>query len=311
MENKKARLCLTGASGFLGQELLKELQKDFEVCTLGRQSRNDIVCDLAINQPALTGNYEVIVHNAGKAHMVPRTDEEIKAFFSVNVEGTKHLLSALDQLSNKPRSFIFISTIAVYGRDSGELIDEQHPLNGETPYAKSKIQAEQLIREWCAVNKVNYLILRLPLVVGAHPPGNLGAIIKAIQKGYYFKISNNQARKSAVLGKDVAQLIPKVLDKEGIYNLTDGEHPLFADIEQAIATGLGKKIKLSIPLSLLQIVAKFGDLFAGIGLPFPITSNRLQKMVVSLTFNDQKAQKELRWHPQPILPFLEKNLTRL
>ena len=42
-----------------------------------------------------------------------------------------------------PKALVFISTVAVYGRDFGELITELHPLNGNTPYAKSKIMAEK------------------------------------------------------------------------------------------------------------------------------------------------------------------------
>jgi dTDP-4-dehydrorhamnose reductase len=48
--------------------------------------------------------------------------------------------------SSLPKSFIFISTIAVYGCETGEEITKEHPLNGDSPYALSKIQAEQFKR---------------------------------------------------------------------------------------------------------------------------------------------------------------------
>ena len=44
-----------------------------------------------------------------------------------------------------PKALVFISTVAVYGCESGELITEEHPLEGETPYAKSKILAEEYL----------------------------------------------------------------------------------------------------------------------------------------------------------------------
>ena len=80
---------------------------------------------------------------------------------------------------------MFLSvTIAVYGREAGRA-----DLRGasaspvQVPYAKSKIQAEEVVQQWCSMYNINYLILRLPLVVGKQPPGNLGAISVAIRNG--------------------------------------------------------------------------------------------------------------------------------
>lgn len=44
----------------------------------------------------------------------------------MNLQGTKNLCTALEQ-SGIPKSFIFISTVAVYGCDSGENITEEYP----------------------------------------------------------------------------------------------------------------------------------------------------------------------------------------
>ena len=78
---------------------------------------------------------------------------------------------------------------------------------GGTPYADSKIQAEELLREWGKLNNVNMLILRLPLLVGENPPGNLGSMIRAIKKGYYFRIGDGSARRSMVLAEDIAEVV--------------------------------------------------------------------------------------------------------
>lgn len=48
-----------------------------------------------------------------------------------------------------PKALIFISTVAVYGCEFGEQITEEHTLNGTTPYAKSKIMAEEYLTNWC------------------------------------------------------------------------------------------------------------------------------------------------------------------
>ena len=56
--------------------------------------------------------------------------------------------------------------MAVYGKEVGELIDEKSPLLGNTPYALSKIQAEQSIIDFGITNNIKTVVLRLPLVTG-------------------------------------------------------------------------------------------------------------------------------------------------
>lgn len=204
------------------------------------------------------------------------------------------------------KQFIFISTVAVYGLESGENIHENCPLKGSTPYALSKIQAERLLIEWAERHQIPLVILRLPLIVGTNPPGNLRFIANAISKGLYVRIKGNYAKKSMVLAEDVAQLISKLpINASGIYNLTDGTNPTFAQVEDAIAISYQKRIPLSIPLSLINIVARIGDGLRTIGIPFPVFSERIEKMTSSLTFSDLKARKEIDWSPRPVLPFIE------
>lgn len=296
---------LSGSSGFLGKVLHKELSLQFDIQTLGRSSQNDIPCDLSQAIPTLRNEFDYIIHNAGKAHIIPKTAEEKAAFFQVNYQGTLNLLAALEQLPSLPKNFIFISTIAVYGKTEGKLIAETYPLEGTTPYAQSKIKAEAAVQNWAEQHKINYLILRLPLVVGPNPPGNLGAIKNAIKKGRYIRISGNYAKKSAVLAEDIAKLIPTILDKKGIYNLTDRQHPTFTEIETAIAKAANKSIKFKMPLTLISALAQVGDFIDKNIRSFPLTSQRLEKMTSNLTFSDQKAVTELGWAPNSVITYIE------
>ena len=73
-------LLFTGASGFLGHNLLPLLKQSYEVTTLGLTTQDDLQCNLARDVPELPSTYDVVLHAAGKAHVVPRTEAEKQAF---------------------------------------------------------------------------------------------------------------------------------------------------------------------------------------------------------------------------------------
>lgn len=287
-------ILLTGASGFFGQIISKQpVAKD--LITLGR-SNSEIECDFSLQIPKLP-TVDIVIHAAGKAHSVPKTEAGRQEFFNVNVKGTENLLKGLEQAPALPKSFVFISSVSVYGAESGVNIDENYTLKAKDPYGLSKIQAEKIVEDWCAKNNVICGIVRLPLVVGANPPGNLGAMIRGIKKGYYFNIAGGTARKSMVMAEDVAGIIPKLADVGGTYNLTDGYHPNFSELSSHIANQLGKKYVPNMPKSLALSLAKIGDLIS----KFPLNSNKLDKITSHLTFNDDKAKQALDWSPRSVL----------
>lgn len=288
---------LTGANGFFGQ-YLKMAYEGKALETMGL-SECDININIAECVPNLSNKYDTVIHAAGKAHIFPKSPVEKEDFYKVNVEGTKNLLLGLENTGYLPKILIFISTVAVYGKEAGWLIDEDHPKAGITPYAKSKIVAETLLVDWGARNGVETIIFRLPLLVGQSPPGNLGLMIKAIRKGYYFRIGDGSARRSMVLAEDVANFIASTAIKPGIYNLTDGYHPSIRDLEDYIALQVGKKIK-TIPDWFTKFAARIGDLANFL----PVNTIRLEKLTSTLTFSDKKARKEINWDPKPVIDSL-------
>lgn len=290
-------LLFTGASGFLGKNIYSLLKKDYEVTTLGHLPIDDITINLAENIPSLPIHYEIVLHAAGKAHVIPRTTEEEKLFYDINVEGTKNICKALEKVG-PPHSMIFISTVAVYGCESGNLITEEHLLEGSTPYAKSKIMAEEFLTGWCLNNNVILTIFRPSLLAGTNPPGNLGEMIRGIENGLYFNIAGGKVRKSILMADDIVNLVNLAKDKGGVYNVCDTTQPTFGELSICIAKQLGKRKPLSVPLWIAKILALCGDF---LGSRAPIDSYRLKKITQSLTFSNEKAVKELNWTPLNIL----------
>ncbi|MER0440595.1 NAD-dependent epimerase/dehydratase family protein [Emticicia sp. W12TSBA100-4] len=297
-------ILLTGSNGFLGRVIYEHFKYTHSVITLSRTNA-DIEVDLSQQVPILGDeSYEMIIHCAGKAHLVPKTEVEKQLFYLVNTQGTKNLLRAIDLQSIKPKYFVLISTVAVYGLDVGIDLDENNPLKAQEPYGHSKVLVEQEVIKWGKKNNVCISILRLPLVVGENPPGNLGSMQKSIQKGYYLSIKKGAVQKSMVLAKDVAYAVEQVAIVGGIYNLTDRYHPTFQELEKAISMRFNKRTPLRIPYWFAYFIALLGDFInIFIGKKFPLDSNTLRKITNPLTFSDSKAQKAFGWAPRKVLDF--------
>ncbi len=284
-------ILLTGASGFLGSHFPRKKN----IITLGTMPINNIQCDLSNNIPITLHNINKVVHMAGIAHINPKNKDEEKKFHEINYIGTLNLIKSL--VNHNINQFIYISSVAVYGLNSGELINENHPLRPSTSYGKSKLETEKYLIDWADKRKINLLILRLPLVIGQNPPGNLGKMIDSIKNGKYIAIKNNKAKKSVVLASDVVKICLSTKEMNGIYNLADSTNPTFEELENFIAKKFNKKIFFKIPSSILKYICLFGD-----KLPqsFPIKTSLYEKIVNPLTFDNKKALSELEWSPSNI-----------
>ncbi len=306
--NDSRKVLITGAPGFLGCYLRQEMEEiGCDVYTLSRSSTGPgrhVRCDLAGADapPRFDSAFQWVVHAAGKAHVVPKTESERQSFYDVNVKGTETLLKALERAPGKPKAMVFISSVAVYGRETGEMIDEDAPLLASDPYGKSKIQAEELVLNWGRKHDVIVGVARLPLVAGADPPGNLGDMIRAIRRGCYFRVGNGSAQRSWVWAADVAHILSKIAQIGGVFNLSDGCHPAMADIEDGLARLMGKGPVKSIPVWLAKSLALAGDVLNGAGVCFfPFNTRRMKKMNQSLTFSDQKARRLMGWNPTNVI----------
>jgi nucleoside-diphosphate-sugar epimerase len=296
-------MLLTGKTGFLG-EIISDALTNYEIDGLGVRPNNEIRCDLSSNIPDITKKYDLVVHAAAKAHDLSPKRSRNKEFFDVNYNGTINLTKGIEKSGFFPDQFVFISTVSVYGVDNGEAIGEDFPLNGKSPYAKSKILAEQWIQNWSNKHKVNLIILRLPLVVGRDAPGNLRALINGIKTGRYFSIGRADAHKSMVWAEDIAKLIPELLNKNGVFNLTDGDHPTIGQIEDIVSAAFNKRKPIKVSLKVAKVIGSIGDLIPG----FPFNSDKLLKLNSNLTFDDKKARELLNWKPSKVIDNLSEIL---
>lgn len=312
------RVLLTGYPGFLAEEIYHYfLQKGATVDTLGLRecaiapagNGKHYVCNLAEETPVLDEKYDMVIHAAGKAHVVPRTKEEADAFFKVNLTGTAHLLDALSRMP--PSSIVFISSVAVYGRECGVRINETAPLAAEDPYGKSKIEAEKLIWEYEFSQNVIRGIVRLPLIAGPDAPGNLGSMFRAMKKGFFFNVGKGEACRSVILRSDVPIALELVAAHGGTYNITDCRDMSFAELTQGIRKLEPCPKRPDLPRWFAFCLALAGEVAQKIlRRSMPFNMKRYHQMTESLTFDGSLAVKDLGFEPHPVLDHLTELISK-
>tara|TARA_B100000989_G_scaffold83491_1_gene59815 strand:- start:8695 stop:9681 length:987 start_codon:yes stop_codon:yes gene_type:complete len=154
------KIFITGADGFLGSHLTEKLiNKGHKVTALSyynsfgfsgwlkeiKNNKNlkiihgDIRDQNFISK--VTKNHEIIFHLAALIS-IPHSYESYSSYLQTNVIGTSNVLAAAKK--NNIKRTIITSTSEVYGSAQYTPINEKHPLTAQSPYAASKIAADQL-----------------------------------------------------------------------------------------------------------------------------------------------------------------------
>ncbi|MBQ7211827.1 MAG: NAD-dependent epimerase/dehydratase family protein [Muribaculaceae bacterium] len=294
MEKQPSAL-VTGASGFIGKYVARELRDaGYDVSTLSRSEDADFRCDLAQSVPDFSGRrFCLVAHVAGTADNASAD--------AVNRQGTENLAKGLAEAH--PEAFVFISSASVYGITEGENIDESHPLAPVTDYGRSKLAAEQFLTEWTKRNAVRLTVLRPVMVVGTGMTGQLMTMARGIDRGTYFNIKGNTARRSVVHAIDVARAVRLLAEAgaSGAFNVTDGVDSSLIDLAEAFAVRIKGKRIADVPARWIRLAARFGDLLKG---HFPIDSSRLDKITKTLTFDSSRLRAAIEWQPIDVVDYL-------
>jgi len=259
METKEKILC-TGAAGFIGGHLARELRKrGAEVYGLLGPSdsqpkdadpgiiwlRADITDRSALRN--LPWPFTTIFHLAGiLSSMRPET------FYKVNFEGTRNL--AEEALAHEPPlRFLMASSLAAAGPSSGRRgCLEDGPDRPVSDYGRSKLMAELFLRSLSG--RLAFTIVRLPLVYGPGSSGGLFSYFQQIRKGFYLDLGKRLTTVAFV--EDVVRgMILTAESPSGagrIYNLGEAEPYASDKILEFIRSALGAhplRIRLSYRLA--------------------------------------------------------------
>lgn len=163
---KGARVLVTGAGGFIGSHLVEELaRRGARVRALVRYNSRNHWGFLEELEPALRPRVEVVagdvtdpfcvmelaegqetVFHLAALIAIPYSYRAPASYVSVNVNGTLNVLEACRR--RKVRKLVHTSTSETYGTALYTPIDEEHPLQGQSPYSASKIAADKLVESY-------------------------------------------------------------------------------------------------------------------------------------------------------------------
>jgi len=182
-------ILITGGAGYIGSHvteiLLKKYKKVFLLDNLSTGHRElinkkakffklDIHRKDKVRKIIKKNKIDSIIHLAANL-IIGEGQRKPKKYFKNNVLGTKNLLEACKDTSVK--NFIFSSTAAIY-KEGQYKVSEKSIIKPKSIYGKTKIKAENLIRNFTKKNKINYGILRYFNIAGSSPSGKIGLINK-------------------------------------------------------------------------------------------------------------------------------------
>ena len=107
----------------------------------------------------LVSRADIVVHMAAESH-VTRSIYDNRLFFETDVLGTQTVANAVTKFRDRVERFIHVSTSEVYGSALSEKMDEEHPLNPQSPYASAKCGADRLVYSYWATYGIPAVIVR-------------------------------------------------------------------------------------------------------------------------------------------------------
>jgi len=298
-----SKILITGANGFVGQEVCRQLRNEGHTLTGTTRDRSlkagpqniplyylpEFSRDM--DWSPMVAGAEAVVHLAARVHqMDDKASDPMSEYRRVNVDATKSL--AIAAAAAGVKRFVFLSSIKVNGeRTEGSPFSEEDAPEPVDPYGISKWEAEQALAEVSASTGMEVVILRSPLVYGPGVGGNFAVLARAVMKRRLLPLSGVTNRRSLVYVGNLAAALTVCLKSSEApgetFLISDGEDLSTSDLIRRMAVAAGIQDNLfNCPVQLLRI--------AGL-----ITGRRqtIARITESLEVNSSKIRSLLSWSP--------------
>ncbi len=305
-------ILVTGAGGFLGSALIDQLHREGRriraIVREARQGRclppdvETVVADVRERSRMVraAAGCHTIIHLAGKAHALDDLGDDHE-YGAVNVDGTRNVLEGARAAGTA--RFLFVSSVKVFGEETDGCIDETAPARPQSPYGRSKWDAECLVADYAARSGMVGLSLRLPLVYGPTVKGNLYRMIRAIDRGWFPPLPRLTTRRSMLHVNNFVQAVRVCLKHKSsskpVYIAADAHPYSTTEMYESVRRGLGRPVPAwRIPLAALKMAAAVGSVIQTVTrTPCPLTSQTLNKLIGSACYRPDALMGELGYRP--------------
>lgn len=298
-------ILLTGASGFLGRALLKYFKdsgimvrpvfRNVESARRIAWDENEISFFSSLSPStnwiqALDG-VKTVVHCAARVHVVEEDKSDRSILYrTVNVDSTLNL--ARQAAAAGVQRFVFISSIVVNGdKTLGVPFTANDVPNPQGPYAQSKWEAEQALKQLAAEEGMELVIIRPPLIYGPGAPGSFGRLVSAVRREKWLPLGSVNNLRTLVGLENLVSLIATCIDHPKaageVFLAGDSEDISTADLVRRLAAFMGTRVNISsVPVKIMI----FGAALIG-------KSEMIKKICSDLQVDISKNSELLGWQP--------------
>lgn len=281
---RMSRILITGASGFIGTNLIDYLQKkSLKILPFSR--------DLGFEYSEIVSNYinnediNVIIHLAGKAHDLKNISIE-QDYFNVNTDLTINIFNSF--LKSNAKKFIFLSSVKAVKDQLDSVLTEEIEPDPISAYGKSKLASEQYILQNSEGSDKNVYILRPCMVHGPGNKGNLNLLYSIVSKQIPWPLGAFENKRSFCSIENLCFVINELIISEtipsGVYNISDDLPISTNDLVKLISDSLKIETKIfPINKKIIKMIAKAGDFF---GISF--NSENLNKLTDTYVVSNKK-----------------------
>ena len=272
------RALVSGAGGFVGSALVAHLEVTQSRLRMGAS-------DWMEQLESTDFRGATVFHLAARVHA---DDDDDPAFLRDNVDKTLAFAQAAKR--GGARRFVFLSSVKVNGEESpGRPFTRADPPAPQDAYARSKAKAEAAL---ASVQGLDWVVVRSPLVYGAHVKGNLLSLLRLADSPWPLPFGALDNRRTFVHVDDLARLLIGAASSDAAIGRT-----YFAGHATPVSTrelvsgmreAMSRKPRLvSVPRAALEAVAAAGGQRA-----------RMQRLTRSLEADSRDAANELGWTAQ-------------